>query len=86
MILTQMPSYRDLETENANLKDERCSFLEKIQKLQEELDWFKKQIFGKKSEKIVEQNPLQLYLPGFEEYCAANPIKKEEKKTNSCNA
>lgn len=80
MILTQMHSYKELETENASLKDELCSSREKIQKLQEELDWFKKQIFGKKSEKIVEQNPLQLLLPGFEEYCAANPIKKEEKK------
>jgi len=34
--------------------------------LKEQLDWFKRQIFGKKSERVVDANQEQLQLDGFE--------------------
>src|SRR5262245_14425488 len=49
-----------LQTENTQLK-------EQIQSLVEQLEWFKKQLFGKRSEKIVELvNETQLIFPGCE--------------------
>ena len=44
----------------------------------ETIEWFKRQIFGKKSEKIIEQvDSQQLYLEGFE------VLPKKEEKTLS---
>ena len=40
---------------------------QKILHLEEQLAWLKRQIFGKKSERIVDANPEQLKLDGFEE-------------------
>lgn len=42
------------------------SLQEEILYLKEQLEWFKRQLFGKRSEKIVEPNDKQLLLPGFE--------------------
>lgn len=36
-----------------------------IHHLKEQLEWFKRQFFGKKSEKIIDNDP-QIYLPGLE--------------------
>lgn len=51
---------------------------DKIKHLEEQLAWFKRQIFGKRSERVVSDlNAQQLTLEGFE-----NPaLKKEAKKT-----
>lgn len=51
---------------------------EKIAYLNEQLEWFKRQIFGKRSERVVSDlNSQFLYFEGFE-----NPSgKKEQKKT-----
>jgi len=62
----------NLQAENQELKGEIVS-------LQEQLDWFKRQIFGKRSEKIVltsEEN----YFPGFP-WTADKVSEKEKKKT-----
>lgn len=49
---------------------------QKIQNLEEQLAWFKRQIFGKRSERDVSDlNSKQLILDGFE-----SPIHQEEKK------
>jgi transposase len=54
------------------LRDEKISYLE------EQLEWLKRQIFGKKSERIVSDlNARQLTFEGFE-----NPSKKEDEKKN----
>lgn len=51
----------------------------KIVYLEEQLEWFKKQIFGKKSERIVDSHREDtLYLPGFEEFFKNK--EAEEKK------
>jgi len=57
--------------ETSNLKDE-------IRVLKEQLEWFKRQVFGKRSERIVSNlNPQQLMFEGFENLAS----KEEEKKT-----
>lgn len=48
-----------LQNENAKLRDE-------IVYLKEQIGWFTKQIFGKKSERIIDANPEQLKFDGFE--------------------
>jgi transposase len=56
--------------ETSDLKDE-------IRVLKEQLDWFKRQVFGKRSERIVSNlNPQQLMFEGFENLAS----KEEEKK------
>lgn len=62
-------------------RDEKISEQgEKIVHLEEQLAWFKRQIFGKRSERVVgDVNNQQLWLEGFENLNA--PKKEEEKKT-----
>ena len=50
---------KTLQTENAELHNE-------IVCLEEQLAWFKRQIFGKKSERVVDTQPEQLLFDGFE--------------------
>jgi transposase len=81
----------DFQTQVAYLKDEIHACEEKIvhlnqevvcrdnkiQELEEQLAWFKRQIFGKRSERIVSNlNEKQLYFEGFENLAT----KKIEKK------
>jgi transposase len=67
-MMTQTPSH-DLLAENALLK-------EQIRILTEQIEWFKKQLFGKCSEKAVDlANANQLIIPGLE------PIEEGEPKT-----
>ena len=55
------------------------SLKNEIRYLQEPLEWFKKQIFGKTSEKNIELNKEDsLYLPGFEQYFSK--VEEEEKQ------
>lgn len=59
------------------IRDEKISHLgSKVIHLEEQLDWFKRQIFGKRSERVVSDlNTQQLTFEGFE-----NPSAKEEGK------
>src|ERR1700722_3884282 len=58
-------------TEVSSLKNEICV-------LKEQLEWFKRQIFGKRSERVVSDlNSRQLIFEGFENLAS----KEEEKKT-----
>jgi transposase len=47
-----------------------------VRYLEEQLEWFRKQIFGTKSEKIIEPREDSPYLPGFEQFFS----KVEEEK------
>lgn len=65
-------------TEVDQLKTTVGKLENEIHFLKEQLAWFKRQIFGKKSEKIVDtSNEYQPYFPGFEEIF---PVPTEEKK------
>ena len=55
-----------LQIENENLRGETANLLNKISQLEEQLKWFKRQIFGQRSEKIILQNEEALFLPGIE--------------------
>ena len=72
----------DLETlknENAILTVKLTQRDEQIAHLQEQLDWFKRQIFGSKSEKFVNNlDEHQLVIPGLE---TLEVISQEEQQT-----
>ena len=49
-----------------------------VQYLTEQLEWFKRQIFGQKAEKFVDtQQGQQLYLEGFEPFTPSEESKKK---------
>ena len=60
---------------------------QKITLLEEQLDWFKRQIFGKKSERVVGANPDQLQFEGFEslsqQEAQTQTIPAHERKTRA---
>jgi transposase len=50
------------------LQEENAKLREKVAYLEEQIEWFKRQIFGKRSEKIITgtSKEIQLFLPGLE--------------------
>jgi transposase len=58
-----------LHSENAQLKTD-------ISFLNERVNWFTRQIFGKRSEKSVEPKETEEYLPGFGEMFSNPPEQK----------
>ena len=49
------------------LAKENSSLRESLNEVKEQLEWLKRQIFGKRSEKVVKQaSQAELYLAGFE--------------------
>lgn len=71
MISTQNPTIEQLEIEK--LKNE-------ILYLKEQLAWFKNQVFGKKSERIIKDlgDSKVQYLPGFEEWFKKTQPEQQE--------
>jgi transposase len=66
-----------LNSELSKRNEKIINLDEKIQELEEQLDWFKRQIFGKRSERVAtDLNSEQLLLEGFENL----PLPKEKKK------
>ena len=51
-----------LKKESSELKHDRDSLRSENADLKKQLDWFKRQLFGPKSEKRIEPNPYQLSL------------------------
>ena len=71
-------SIEDLQIQVSSLNNELRNRNEKILYLEEQLAWFKRQIFGNRSERIVtDLNSQQLVLEGFENSSAP---KEEQKK------
>ena len=71
MNATQTTPHKQIEDENQKLRDEN-SFLK------EQLEWFKRQIFGKRSERVVgDVNSNQLILEGFENLQSPSEEKKK---------
>lgn len=66
------PQHLNLIAENESLKQE-------IRYLREQVEWFKRQFFGKKSEKIIDQKTDPNWLPGFEELAEPGEERKEKK-------
>lgn len=64
-----------IQKQNISLKNE-------VQYLNEQLDWFKRQVFGKKSEKVVDpkKDDLEHYFPSMREWVLT---KQEEEKNQT---
>ena len=61
-----------------SLNKEVCRLSQEAKYLNEQLEWFKRQLFGKRSERVVSDlNEQQLYFEGFENLAT----KEIEKKT-----
>lgn len=82
----QIPSYDELLTENALLRASNQELQARVSQLEEslsqvlsQLDWFKRQVFGKTSEKFYpsDVSTLPLFAPGTIE-----PAQGEESKEN----
>jgi len=76
------PTYEELLTEvaalriNANISKANESFLkEKVVDLEGQLEWFRKQFFGSKSERLISDSPQQLVF--FPEMA---PVEKQTKE------
>ena len=77
MIATTL-THEELQTENKLLKEKDLARDREIKYLNEQIEWFKRQLFGKKSEKIVDlKNEEQLYFDGFDKL-AKLPSEKQK--------
>jgi transposase len=89
MTVTEKPSLKQLWAENAilqiKLNDSNAKVIhlsEENHHLKEQLAWFKRQIFGKRSERVVGHlNQQQLMLEGFENL--ESPQEEEKKKVTA---
>jgi transposase len=70
-----------LQNENVKLRHEVIQCNEKITHLEEQLNWFKRQIFGQRSERDISHiNPNQLELSGFES------LQKDDQEAKTVSA
>ena len=76
MITATIP-LEQYQEETSKWKNTVESLQNKVGYLEEQLEWFKKQIFGKKSEKIIEsKTEVQLCFEGFDKLVETSPEKK----------
>lgn len=81
-----MLTMNTLETEVEILRQANSTLQEQVNSLQKQIDWFRRQIFGKRSEKII-FDESQLFIEGFIPVKEADPQKQtvkghERTKTN----
>jgi len=72
-----------LREENALLKAHVAKMAEQVSSLQHQLDWFKRQIFGQKSEKQLQENALQNSLFSQEKTTGENEPTSTEIKAHT---
>jgi len=78
MTAAKISSLKQLWAENATLHTKIVHLSEENDHLKEQIAWFKRQIFGKKSERVVTLlNQEQLVLEGFENSEASKEEEKE---------
>lgn len=76
---SQQPSYAELYEAYSSSESKKYSLEKEVVELKRQLAWFKKQIFGQKSERrLIENNPDQLLLHGLlGEAIKPQPVEKE---------
>ncbi len=74
-IIYPMSMMENVFQENAYLKQELAAAKNISAEMKEQLDWFKKQVFGAKSERLVDDESDQLKFPGME---ILKPEEQEE--------
>lgn len=67
------------QTENTLLKTENLNLKNKVEELTEQLDWFNRNLFGKRSEKHVEPSAYQLTFDFYDKLEKADPEQKTRK-------
>ena len=67
MKIQEITSFEELKNEAILLFKEKQNLINENNYLKETLEWFKKQLFGKKSEKIIEESDKQLFFYFIEE-------------------
>jgi len=71
----------ELENENTGLKKQNSILNNELSYLKEQNEWFRRQIFGQRSEKVIDPpKPPPPLLPGFEEFFANQPQEEEKTK------
>ena len=61
--LTEAPAPDDVQLQNQQLQSSLGAALQEIDSLKQQLNWFKRQLFGEKSEKrLIIENPDQIDL------------------------
>lgn len=80
MKLQENSSFEELKKQAIFFYNKSENLTNEISNLKEQLSWLQKQIFGKKSEKIIDLNQDQLFFEGFE------PQKTDDKKTKQIKA
>lgn len=75
-MIAKTPSVSDLIAENAQYKSINEKLQNEISNLKEQMAWLTKQLFGQRSERVIDQNENQLILPGFESFQNQEPEKK----------
>lgn len=77
-LTTTSPTSDHLLAENARLLSQVEKLGQMLAKANEQLEWFKRQIFGQKAERVIDtQNSEQLCFEGFDKLA---PVLPEEKK------
>ena len=76
---TSTISLEEYLKEAAQWKTTNDALQKQVKYLEEQLEWFKKQIFGKKSERIIDQRADIPCLPGFEEFFK-QPAEEEKQE------
>jgi hypothetical protein len=66
VITRNLAIINELTHKNQNLIEDNRRLIDKSQELQQQLDWFYRQLFGEKSEKVIRELPgsKQLWLGG----------------------
>ena len=82
LLIDQLQNENEILQDKLSEQNEKIVHLdEKILLLQEQLSWFKRQLFGKKSERDVSQvNPEQLELEGFQS------LEQDHQQTKTINS
>jgi len=83
-----MKSSQNSQLDTLNKDALLASMAERIDQLEHQLDWFKRQLFGRKSEKQLLDNPLQKSLFGTPEVVQSAPaaqieVKPHKRKSNT---
>jgi transposase len=85
---TTLKSQEDYRIENESLRERIISFKERVSVLEEQIEWFKKHLFGKRSERDISSHPDQLEFAGFEslknEDTPTNTVQSHKRKKPSC--
>jgi len=74
------PNHHQTLAENSALREENLSLKERLQAVQRQLDWFRRQLFGSTSERLHEVDPAvqQSLLSSMEDLPAPPPEPEEE--------